>query len=67
MDINIFNYRTEEEDQDICTPFFPNQVNTDENQVPKNEIQQQYDSNSEEKEIIDLLNDLLKEEIEHNN
>ena len=60
MENNIFNYRSEDEDeQDICTPFFPDPENS-ETQVQKIDSTQHFDLPMiDEKDITYILKDIL--------
>ena len=67
MENNLFSFRIEEQEEEIYTPFFPNQEqNFDEQKRNQENI---YHSNKckEENEIIDLLKDLIMEESKENN
>ena len=68
MENNIFNLRSDdEEDQDICTPFFPDPKNSD-IQVQGTDSKQLFNLPMiDDKEITYILRDLKLEVIELDN
>ena len=62
MENNIFYFRIEEQEEEIYTPFFPNQEQNFDVQMKDEENMKQTNKYKEDKEIIDLLKDLIMDD-----
>ena len=62
MENNIFYFRIEEQEEEIYTPFFPNQEQNFDDQMKNQENINQTNKNKEDKEIIDLLKNLIMDD-----
>ena len=62
MENDIFYFRIEEQEEEIYTPFFPNQEQNFDDQMKNQENINQTNKNKEDKEIINLLKDQIMDD-----
>ena len=66
MENNIFNFRIEEQEEEIFTPFFPSHSQDFDESLMKTINYWDKSKNKEENEIIDLLKELIMKDSKEN-